>query len=260
MPQGSILGPQLFIIYINDIIKFSTIFHTIIYADDTTLVGKFRDFKICNGHSLSENINYEITKLTDWLNVNRLSLNTKKTKLMIFHTPQKKFDMPTIKINNTELEPQTHFNYLGITINKHTKWDGHVKKIAIKISKASGIIFKLNDVLPYNVLITLYNALILPHLTYGILAWGYDNDIIFKHQKRALRAVTSSRYNAHTGPLFINMKLLKVKDIHKLSQLKFFYKRFHRELPEYFNTMLTMKPIDIHDHSTRKRDTFLIES
>ena len=76
---------------------------------------------------------------------------------------------------------------------------------------------------------------------------------------QALRAVTSSRYNAHTGPLFINMKLLKVKDIHKLSQLKFFYKGFHRELPEYFNTMLTRKPIDIHDHSTRKRDTFLNE-
>ena len=221
MPQGSILGPQLFIIYINDIIKFSTLFHTIIYADDTTLVGKFRDFELCNGHSLSENINYEITKLTDWLNVNKLSLNTKKTKLMIFHTPQKKFNMPTIKINNTELEPATHFNYLGITINKHTKWDGHIKKIAIKISKASGIIFKLNDVLPYNVLITLYNALILPHLTYGVLAWGYESDIIFKLQKRALRAVTSSRYNAHTGPLFIKMKLLKVKDIHKLSQLKF---------------------------------------
>ena len=89
VPQGSILGPQLFIIYINDIIKFSTLFHTIIYADDTTLVGKFRDFELCNGHSLSENINYEITKLTDWLNVNKLSLNTKKTKLMIFHTPQK---------------------------------------------------------------------------------------------------------------------------------------------------------------------------
>ena len=96
------------------------------------------------------------------------------------------------------------------------------------------------------------------HISLGS-GWGYDNDIIFKHQKRALRAVTSSRYSAHTGPLFINMKLLKVKDIHKLSQLKFFYKRFHRELPEYFNTMLTRKPIDIHDHSTRKRDTFLIE-
>ena len=113
--------------------------------------------------------------------------------------------------------------------------------------------------MPYNVLITLYNALILPHLTYGILAWGYDNDIIFKHQKRALRAVTSSRYNAHTGPLFINMKLLKVKDIHKLNQLKFLYKSFHRELPEYFNTMLTRKPIDMHDRSTRNRNTFLIE-
>ena len=76
--------------------------------------------------------------------------------------------------------------------------------------------------LPYTVLITVYNAPILAHLTYGILAWGYDNDIIFKHQQRALRAVTSSIYNAHTGPLFIHMKLLKVKDIHKLSQHKFF--------------------------------------
>ena len=75
------------------------------------------------------------------------------------------------------------FNYLGITINKHAKWDGHVKKIAIKISKANGIIFKLNDGLPYNFLITLYNALILPHLIYDVLAWGYDNDIIFKLPK-----------------------------------------------------------------------------
>ena len=91
------------------------------------------------------------------------------------------------------------------------------------------------------------------------ISLGFDNDIIFKHQKRALRAMPSSRYNAHTGPLFINMKLLKVKDIHKLNQLKFLYKRFHRELPEYFNTMLTRKPIDMHDRSTRNRDTFLIE-
>ena len=57
---------------------------------------------------------------------------------------------------------------------------------------------------------------------YGVLAWGYENDIIVKLQKSALRAVTSSRCNAHTGPLFIKMNLLKVKDIHKLSQLKFF--------------------------------------
>ena len=202
VPQGSILCPLLFIIYINDIAKCSNLLHTIIYADDTTLMGNISTFELRNGRTLDENINFELLKLTDWLKVNKLSLNANKTKLMIFHMPQRKLNPPIIKIDEIQLEPISNFNFLGIIINENINWSKHINKISYSISKTIGIIRKLKNVLPSSVLLTIYNSLILPQLTYGILVWGYESNCIFKLQKMALRAMTSSKYNAHTNPLF----------------------------------------------------------
>ena len=147
VPQGSILGQLLFIIYLNDISKFSTLFNTITYADATTLMGNLSKFKSNGERDLSGNINYELTKLSDWLKVNRLPLNAKKTKLMIFRTPQKKVIIPKIKMDEIELDPVSYFNYLGIIINENVKWKNHLNKIACNISKKVGIIFKLCHIL-----------------------------------------------------------------------------------------------------------------
>ena len=259
VPQGSILGPLLFIIYINDIAKCSNLLHTIIYADDTTLMGNISTFELRNGRTLDENINFELLKLTDWLKVNKLSLNANKTKLMIFHMPQRKLNPPIIKIDEIQLEPISNFNFLGIIINENINWSKHINKISYSISKTIGIIRKLKNVLPSSVLLTIYNSLILPQLTYGILVWGYKSNCIFKLQKMALRAMTSSKYNAHTNPLFKKMHLLKVGDIHTVQQLKFFYKLTQNNLPTYFNSFLIRRQHNIHEHLTRNRHMLVTE-
>ena len=121
---------------------------------------------------------------------------------MMFHTPQKVVPRLILKMNNIELEPIIDFNFLGIIINKYLRLNIHINKISINIERTTGIIRSLNQVLACNVLLTLYNSLILPHSNYGILAWGYDATRIFKLHKNSLRAISSTKYIAHADPLF----------------------------------------------------------
>ena len=167
VPQGSIIGPLLVIIYINDIAQSSAYFKCITYADDTTLYGTIA------GQIDIENIEMEFKNVTEWLKMNKLSLNVKKTKAMLFHMPQKKIIIPTIKINGTLIEFVDNFNFLGINLNKHLNWNPHVTNVSNKLVKTVGVLNILKKTLPLNILRIIYNALILPHLNYGILAWGH---------------------------------------------------------------------------------------
>ena len=148
VPQGSILGPLLFVIYVNDIYKASSILHAIIYADDTTLTANLKDFSAKTKKDLENKINSEINKINIWLKANRLSLNTLKSKFMLYYKPPKRVPIPVLKVNNTEITSVDTFNFLGLSINKNLNWKPHVEKTAGKISKVIGVINRLKFVVP----------------------------------------------------------------------------------------------------------------
>ena len=165
------------------------------------------------------------------------TFNTKKTKAIIFDMPQKQITTPKLEIDGTSIEFANSFNYLGITIDKHLSWQDHMNSIANKISKYIGIINKLKKYVSPKTLLSMYNSFILSILNYGILVRGYNTDRLFKLQKRAVRVISKSKFNAHKDPLFQNLQILKIEDLHQLNVLKFYYKLIHKNIPQYFHTM-----------------------
>ena len=137
VPQGSILGPLLFLIFINDMHKCCPKFANIMFADDTTLINPLCTFASDNMDT-GRSINIELSKVSHWLSINQLSLNVGKSKFIIFHYPQRKLrlnEIPCLYINGGLIERVTEFNFLGLTIDENLSWKCHVNKIANKISR-----------------------------------------------------------------------------------------------------------------------------
>ena len=186
-----------------------------------------------------------------WLKVNKLSLNINKTKYMIFYPYQKKITKPKLIIEDMQIECVDKFDFLGITFDKNMTWNAHIDKISSKLNRSLGILNCLKRQLPLHIKLTLYYTLVQPHLIYGILLWGFNLNRLFKLQKKILRIITLSKYNAHTTPLYKSLNILKINDHFLLYQLKFYHKYMNNNLPLYFQNLQIIRPRDIHDHFTR---------
>ena len=158
---------------------------------------------------------------------------------------------PCLKIADTVIENVNEFNFLGVHLDSHMTWKSHTDKLALKLSKYTGILNKLEHYLPS---IISYFTLIHSHLNYAVLTWGYKCNRLNKLQKRLIRVVTSSKYNAHTDPLFKITQILKLQDLLNLNALKFYYRYLHETLPSFFYCFGIATQGAHHSHDTRQRD------
>ena len=158
VPQGSILGPLLYLINMNDIINVSQAFKFILYADDATLFTTIEYSIRTRMSNIDESLNNELSHVFKWLVINRLSLSTSKNKFMVFHPYQEDITgiIPNRFINGIEIERVISFNFLGITLDENITWKPHIAATANKMFKYAGIFNKLKNYLPAYILRLLY--------------------------------------------------------------------------------------------------------
>ena len=134
-------------------------------------------------------INAELNNVYSWLCSNRLSLNVEKTKYVSFTQLKKTVIYPDLEINNIIIDRVAQFNFLGLIISSDLKWHKHIDHISLKISKVIGIMYRIKSILQANILLTMYNALIMPHFNYCLLAWG--SNIKAGHKLHLLQKIKS---------------------------------------------------------------------
>ena len=185
----------------------------------------------------------------NWLASNKIKNNLEKSNFMIF-SYRKSFNLNILNLGSGVIHSTDQTKFLGIVIDKNLKFKAHITLLCAKLAQASGMLFPLNNILPRHTLITLYHALFLPHLMYGIEIWfgifSVNDDRIFKLQKKAIRAIFALPYGHHTSDFFKQMKVLKVHDLYKLRALTF----------AYGNDMNTQS--DMHHHHTRNIDDLVL--
>ena len=206
VPQGSILGPLLFLLYINDIENCSKIISFVMYADDTNAFHSDKCLK-----SLTHFMQEEMNEVIKWLNVNKLSINTTKTKYIIFKSRNKKCDIEIdIKLNDNIIQQASYIKFLGEILDRELTWKNHINSVVKHIIKSTALIAKLRHYTNKNTLKLIYYALVYPYLTYGNLVWGntYPTRLqkILNIQKKIIRLISFKSYLEHTDPLFQNLR------------------------------------------------------
>ena len=261
VPQGSILGPLLFLLYVNDLPNTSSLLTLHLFADDTNIY-----FSSKNLSHLEATLNCELKPVAEWMKCNRLALSISKTNFILFHSSKLKPNQSLrIKIDDTPIKQVDSTKYLGITFDSNLTWKSHINELCLKLSKTVGILSKVRHFVNKHILVMLYYSLIYPFLTYGIHVWGLTFPsfltqlFVIKKKKKAIRIISFSEPKSHSEPLFKSLNLLKLNDVIELQILSFVYQWSHRLLPPCFSEYFKFTS-SVHSYSTRqssKRNLYL---
>ena len=245
VPQGSVLGPILYLIYVNDLPNISDQFSTCLFADDTTLI-----FEGSNKYDLFKKCDFGANLFFSWCCANRLSINISKTNLMLFSNTLGPSDIADVFMNKIKIEYVSSTRFLGVIIDDKLKFNIHINEISKKISKNTGVLYKLQQYVPQVTLLSVYRSLIECYICYCILIFGNASLIhitpLVVAQKKAVRIVALQPPLSHTDPIFSTLKLLNIADHYKYNLGIYMWKNI-ADFETYFR---------VNVHNTRSGDYY----